>query len=99
MKPYVKDAAGCDLLDKLMILDPSKRFDADSALNHDFFWQDPMPCDLGKMLAQHSQSMFEYLAPPRRPGHARHGHHPVPGGGHTKSTNLTTDSGYQDRVF
>ncbi|KAK0081329.1 hypothetical protein PV325_001773 [Microctonus aethiopoides] len=99
LKPYVKDAAGCDLLDKLMILDPSKRFDADSALNHDFFWQDPMPCDLGKMLAQHSQSMFEYLAPPRRPGHARHGHHPVPGGGHTKSTNLTTDSGYQDRVF
>lgn len=85
-------------MDKLLILDPNKRFDSDSALNHDFFWQDPMPCDLSKMLAQHSQSMFEYLAPPRRPGHVRHGHHPVPGG-HPKVTTSLADSGYQDRVF
>lgn len=66
LKPYVRDEHGCDLLDKLLTLDPKKRIDADSALNHDFFWCDPMPCDLSKMLSQHLQSMFEYLAPPRR---------------------------------
>lgn len=95
----MKDPYACDLLDKLLILDPSKRCDSDSALNHDFFWTDPMPCDLSKMLAQHTQSMFEYLAPPRRPGgHMRHPHHPVPGGPAKPSTSMA-ESGYQDRVF
>ncbi|XP_011143215.1 cyclin-dependent kinase 9 isoform X2 [Harpegnathos saltator] len=98
LKPYLKDPYACDLLDKLLILDPNKRCDSDSALNHDFFWTDPMPCDLSKMLAQHSQSMFEYLAPPRRPGHMRHPHHQVPGGA-TKPTTTMAESGYQDRVF
>ncbi|XP_035719829.1 cyclin-dependent kinase 9-like isoform X1 [Vespa mandarinia] len=98
LKPYLKDPYACDLLDKLLILDPSKRYDSDSALNHDFFWTDPMPCDLSKMLAQHTQSMFEYLAPPRRPGHMRHPHHQVPGGP-TKPSSSMADSGYQDRVF
>ncbi|CAG5102032.1 Similar to cdk9: Cyclin-dependent kinase 9 (Danio rerio) [Cotesia congregata] len=98
LKPYVKDAYACDLLDKLLILDPSKRYDSDSALNHDFFWTDPMPSDLSKMLAQHTQSMFEFLAPPRRPGHMRHPHHPAPAGP-TRPTTSVTDSGYQDRVF
>lgn len=98
LKPYLKDPYACDLLDKLLILDPSKRCDSDSALNHDFFWTDPMPCDLSKMLAQHTQSMFEYLAPPRRPGHIRHPHHQVTGGP-SKSSSTMADSGYQDRVF
>ena len=44
LKPYVKDAYACDLIDKLLWLDPSKRIDSDLALNHDFFWTDPMPC-------------------------------------------------------
>lgn len=98
LKPYVKDAYACDLLDKLLLLDPVKRYDSDSALNHDFFWTDPMPCDLSKMLAQHTQSMFEYLAPPRRSGHLRHPHHPVTGGPSKPSTSIA-ESGYQDRVF
>ena len=42
--------------------------DADNALNHDFFWTDPMPFSLENMLSQHGQSLFEYLAPPRRAG-------------------------------
>ncbi|XP_022901989.1 cyclin-dependent kinase 9 [Onthophagus taurus] len=96
LKYYLKDPYACDLLDKLLILDPSKRIDADAALNHDFFWSDPMPCDLGKMLANHTQSMFEYLAPPRRPNNMRT-HHQIPGARPTTST--TQDNGYQDRVF
>ncbi len=44
LKHYVKDAYACDLIDKLLWLDPSKRIDSDNALNHDFFWTDPMPC-------------------------------------------------------
>ena len=44
LKPYVKDAYACDLIDKLLWLDPENRIDSDHALNHDFFWTDPMPC-------------------------------------------------------
>ncbi|KAK8738795.1 hypothetical protein OTU49_003675, partial [Cherax quadricarinatus] len=66
LKPYVRDPHACDLIDKMLTLDPSKRMDADSSLNHDFFWMDPLPCDLGKMLSHHTHSMFEFLAPPRR---------------------------------
>ena len=46
LKPYVKDAYACDLIDKLLWLDPANRIDSDHALNHDFFWTDPMPCKL-----------------------------------------------------
>ncbi|XP_046328358.1 cyclin-dependent kinase 9-like [Haliotis cracherodii] len=68
LKSYVKDQYALDLLDKLMNLDPSKRIDSDTSLNHDFFWMDPMPADLMPMLSRHTTSMFEYLAPPRRRG-------------------------------
>nr|XP_023020871.1 cyclin-dependent kinase 9-like [Leptinotarsa decemlineata] len=89
LTPYLKDPHACDLFDKLLVLDPSKRVDADTALNHDFFWTDPMPCDLGEMLANHTQSMFDFLATSRRSTQMR----PRP------STSTVQDSGYQDRVF
>ncbi|XP_027008680.1 cyclin-dependent kinase 9 isoform X2 [Tachysurus fulvidraco] len=69
LKAYVKDAYALDLIDKLLVLDPAQRVDSDDALNHDFFWSDPMPSDLKHMLSTHNTSMFEYLAPPRRRGH------------------------------
>lgn len=103
LKAYVKDPYALDLLDKLLTLDPGKRLDADTSLNHDFFWSDPMPGDLSKMLSQHNQSMFEFLAPPRRrvapppppPTQIRpqgpHGHHPA--------NNRGSEGQYHDRVF
>jgi len=65
LKPYVKDPYACDLIDKLLCLDPANRIDADNALNHDFFWTDPMPSSIEKTLSLHNKSMFEYLAPRR----------------------------------
>lgn len=94
LKPYMRDPYAIDLLDKLLVLDPSKRADADTALNHDFFWTDPMPSELGKMLANHTQSMFEFLAPARRATQMNR-HHSMP----RPTTSAVQDSGYQDRVF
>ncbi|XP_039717593.1 cyclin-dependent kinase 9 [Pteropus medius] len=68
LKAYVRDPYALDLIDKLLVLDPAQRIDSDDALNHDFFWSDPMPSDLRGMLSTHLTSMFEYLAPPRRKG-------------------------------
>jgi serine/threonine protein kinase len=38
-------AETCDLLDKLLICNPKERFTATQALDHDYFWTDPLPAD------------------------------------------------------
>lgn len=96
LRPYVKDPNGVDLLDRLLQLDPNERIDADTALNHDFFWSDPMPCDLSKMLSQHTQSMFEFLAPPRRTNMMRHYQQQM---GMNQMQQKPQDNSYQDRVY
>ena len=37
--------SGLELMDYLLVMDPAKRPTADDALDHRFFWDDPMPCD------------------------------------------------------
>lgn len=70
LRSYVKDVYALDLLDKLLTLNPAKRITAYEALDHAFFWEDPMPSReaFAKMLSQHTTSMFEMLAPQRRHG-------------------------------
>jgi len=92
LQPFIRDNLALDLIDHLLTLDPSQRFDADKALNHMFFWTDPMPCSLQRMLSQHNQSMFEYLAPPHRQG--------APAGPHRQpAPPQQSKEQYQDRVF
>jgi len=111
LRPYVKDQWAVDLLDRLLTLNPAARIDSDAALNHDFFWTDPMPVGLDKMLSQHTQSMFEFLAPIRRGGahHARGGGGGAagvggqPGAPHHQPTKARAgpqpSDGYVERVF
>ncbi|KAF0760370.1 cyclin-dependent kinase 9-like [Aphis craccivora] len=58
---HIPSSLGCDLIDNLLMLDPEKRYDADTALNHDFFWKDPMPSDLSKVMSQIKNNCHEYI--------------------------------------
>lgn len=67
MKKHTLNEHALDLLKKLLILDPSRRIDANTALDHDFFWDenDPQPAEkkaLAKSLSSISQSQFEFTA-------------------------------------
>ena len=42
---FSEDVAG--LLDQLLVLDPERRLTADEALDHEWFWTDPMPAEPG----------------------------------------------------
>lgn len=67
---YVKDSCGMDLLERLLTLDPKKRIDSDEALDHDFFWTEPLPTDL--KLDKLNTSMFEYTSQNLRRGGGAH---------------------------
>lgn len=95
LKQYVRDPFALDLLDRLLTLNPDSRIDADNALNHDFFWTDPMPSNLGTMLGQYNHSMFEYLAPRRRgPAAPQPAQRPP-----LPPKPLAADGQFHDRVF
>lgn len=46
-----KDINGMDLLEKLLQLNPSARLNAQQAINHDFFWTNPLPKSLKSKLS------------------------------------------------
>lgn len=89
IQPVIKDQYALDLLDRLLTLDPKNRIDSDDALNHDFFWTDPLPSNLN--LEKYLKSMFEYTAPPRRarPAHQQQQQHKPP----------VTNEQHFDRVY
>lgn len=53
-----------DLLRKLLSMDPSKRISAKDALDHDYFWTEPMPSK-PENLPKHPSS-HEFTAKKRR---------------------------------
>ncbi|GBM79406.1 Cyclin-dependent kinase 9 [Araneus ventricosus] len=87
----VKDPPALDLLDKLLTIDPGRRINADDALLHDFFWADPLPVDLKRVLEPLKKSMFEFSS--RNGGDVRN-HGAGPSRAHP-----TADDGYHERVF
>ena len=78
-----------DLLDKLLTLKPAKRITAVQALDHNYFWTEPLPADPGtlpKYEASHELDKRHHHGPPpgmvmKGPDPARHGHGHGPGHG------------------
>lgn len=42
---YSFDRHALELLEKMLVLDPSQRISAKDALDAEYFWTDPLPCD------------------------------------------------------
>ncbi|THD28676.1 Cell division protein kinase 9-B [Fasciola hepatica] len=59
LTPKITCPSAVDLTDKLIVLDPLKRLDADQALSHDLFHEDPPVADLS-VLSKSSNSYLEY---------------------------------------
>lgn len=59
LTPQIACPSAVDLIDKLIVLDPLKRLDADQALSHDFFHEDPPVADLS-VLSKSGISYLEY---------------------------------------
>lgn len=64
------DDLALSLLSKLLTLDPNQRFDAAQALDHDYFWKDPMPCDPSAL--PRYPAMHEYEAKKTRQNQKEH---------------------------
>ncbi|GAA5913715.1 uncharacterized protein JCM6883_000023 [Sporobolomyces salmoneus] len=69
-----------DLLDKILVLDPKRRYTANEALDHDWFWSEPFPTEPSRMrqfmssheydrrkLKENQQAAFGHVVPPPPP--------------------------------
>ncbi|KAG8197100.1 hypothetical protein JTE90_004361 [Oedothorax gibbosus] len=52
LRSTVTDRHGLDLIDKLLTIDTETRADAKAVLDHEFFKEEPLDCDLRELLAQ-----------------------------------------------
>lgn len=69
LKSKISSHSAIDLIDKLLVLDPSKRLTADDALSHDYFYEDPPPGDL-RSFSRSGSSYLEFLSANSRPRQA-----------------------------
>lgn len=53
------DRHALDLLDKMLTLDPSQRISAKDALDAEYFWTDPLPCDPKSLPKYESSHEFQ----------------------------------------
>jgi len=60
------DSCASDMLCQLLALDPPKRMSAKAALDHDWFWKDPMPCKPERLAAFGYASSHEFITKKRR---------------------------------
>ncbi|CAI6352580.1 unnamed protein product [Macrosiphum euphorbiae] len=89
----ISDVQACDLLEKLLYLDPEKRCDANTALDHDFFWTDPMPTKV--KMSKFLTSNYECSITQRV-----HKNRPIVKQAAQKSINNgVSTTGYPDRIF
>ncbi|VDN11594.1 unnamed protein product [Dibothriocephalus latus] len=65
LAPTIPCQSALDLIDKLLVCDPSKRLDADQSLAHEFFQEEPLPGDLS-CLSSSGISFLEYLSQAHR---------------------------------
>ncbi|CAH8429060.1 unnamed protein product [Dicrocoelium dendriticum] len=59
LAPQIECPSAVDLIDKLIVLDPLRRLNADQALSHNFFLEDPPPSDLS-FLSRSGNCYLEY---------------------------------------
>ncbi|KAL0677466.1 hypothetical protein Bca4012_005447 [Brassica carinata] len=50
------DAHALELLECMLVLDPPKRISAKDALDSDYFWSEPLPCEPKRLLASYKSS-------------------------------------------
>eukprot|EP00051_Salpingoeca_urceolata_P015478 m.200746 g.200746 ORF g.200746 m.200746 type:complete len:537 (+) comp18409_c0_seq7:390-2000(+) len=56
--------SGIDFVDFLLVMDPKQRPDANKALDHSFFWSEPMPCEPNR-IQKFQHECHEWKVPPR----------------------------------
>ncbi|KAG7097601.1 hypothetical protein E1B28_004936 [Marasmius oreades] len=77
----------CDLMDKLLTCNPQSRITAEVALDHDYFWTDPLPADPKTLPSYEASHEFDKRSqramnhrpqpqPPAMPQHPRIDHRP-----------------------
>jgi len=89
---YISNYQGCRLLENLLLLDPEKRYDAHKALDHRFFWTNPMPKNLSETMSKIKICNYEYTTQ-----HA-HNKRPIVKQAAVINNGAST-SGFPDRIF